>query len=143
MRRRPYRPGPFGYRTYGYGYGPPRRGGSSCARDACLLESGCCIAEALGDSCLIAFFAGRLLAALKHPRRTRLDGGLLLSVIRAYQEQISPRRPTCCRFTPSCSRYAKQALTTYGNWRGGSLAVRRLCRCRPYGRRGADPVPAA
>ena len=141
MRRR-YRPGPFGYgpypgRGYGYGYGRSR-GGGSCLRDACLIESGCCLAEALGDGCLI----GLVLIGLVRPSRRGAGDGLLVASIRAYQEQVSPRRPACCRFTPTCSQYATTALLTHGTVRGCWLTLRRLLRCRPFGRRGFDPVPA-
>lgn len=157
MRRRGYPTGPFGYRQYGYrpygrsygGYGG--RGGGSCLRDVFLLESGCCLAEALGDSCLLGLvLAGQWLATLTKPGRHRSPGSPgrtageppLVAAIRVYQQQISRRRRPCCRFTPSCSEYAAQALLRHGTVRGGGLAVRRLCRCRPFGRRGPDPVPA-
>lgn len=50
-------------------------------------------------------------------------------------------RPSPCRFTPSCSEYAKQAIETHGSGRGVWLATRRLVRCRPFGPSGFDPVP--
>jgi putative membrane protein insertion efficiency factor len=52
-------------------------------------------------------------------------------------------RPSPCRFYPSCSSYAVEAITCHGFWCGGLLAARRLSRCRPFGGRGFDPVPAA
>ena len=67
---------------------------------------------------------------------------LLLWLIRVYQEGISPRKPApCCRFVPTCSAYAKEAIEVYGAWKGGRLAVRRLLRCHPFGKSGYDPVP--
>ena len=50
-------------------------------------------------------------------------------------------RPSPCRFTPSCSAYAIEALDLHGTWRGGWLTFRRLSRCRPFGPSGFDPVP--
>lgn len=49
--------------------------------------------------------------------------------------------PSPCRFTPSCSSYALEAIETHGAWRGGFLTLRRLVRCRPFGPSGYDPVP--
>nr|WP_323368986.1 membrane protein insertion efficiency factor YidD [Modestobacter roseus] len=65
----------------------------------------------------------------------------MLAAVRGYQRAISPRRPPCCHFTPTCSAYAVEALERHGARRGSWLTVRRLVRCRPGGRRGADPVP--
>lgn len=66
---------------------------------------------------------------------------VLLSVIRFYRRAISPALPPSCRFTPTCSEYAEQAVTRYGAGRGGWLALRRLSRCHPFGGSGYDPVP--
>lgn len=69
---------------------------------------------------------------------------LLLWLIRFYQRHISPNRPPCCRFMPTCSQYALQAVEKYGALRGGWLALQRVCCCHPFykGRRGIyDPVP--
>lgn len=65
---------------------------------------------------------------------------MLLSVIRVYRIVLSPLLGTACRFEPSCSRYAEEALARHGIWRGGSLALRRLSRCHPFGGSGYDPV---
>ena len=74
---------------------------------------------------------------------------MLVFAIRAYQRVISPvlsvlGRPLGmgCRFTPSCSAYALEAVQKRGAWPGAGLAVRRLCRCHPWGGCGYDPVPA-
>ncbi|MBT8461004.1 MAG: membrane protein insertion efficiency factor YidD [Gemmatimonadetes bacterium] len=61
--------------------------------------------------------------------------------IRAYQAGLSPILPASCRYTPSCSEYARQAIELHGPARGGWLAVRRVGRCHPFGGRGYDPVP--
>jgi uncharacterized protein len=65
----------------------------------------------------------------------------LIIVIRGYQLAISPLLPPACRFTPTCSAYAREAIERYGALRGSALAVRRLARCRPWGGSGFDPVP--
>ena len=62
-------------------------------------------------------------------------------LIRAYQLGISPLLGANCRFYPSCSHYALEALSTHGSLRGGWLAVRRLARCHPFHAGGYDPVP--
>jgi putative membrane protein insertion efficiency factor len=62
-------------------------------------------------------------------------------VIRAYQIAISPFLPRACRFAPTCSHYALQALERHGVMRGGWLAARRLGRCHPLHPGGYDPVP--
>jgi putative membrane protein insertion efficiency factor len=118
-------------------------------RDACLLETGCCIGEALDGNCLMLAMplVPRLFlsAASGAPTGAGVRGrytGFLLAAIRMYQREVSAHRPACCRFTPSCSEYAAQAIERRGAVRGVALAVRRLVRCRPGGSRGADPVPA-
>jgi len=58
-----------------------------------------------------------------------------------YRAAISPLTPASCRFTPTCSAYAIEAVTKYGVFRGGYLAVKRLLRCHPWGSSGFDPVP--
>lgn len=62
-------------------------------------------------------------------------------LIIGYQHTLSRALPPSCRFEPSCSWYAREALERHGIVRGGWLAVRRLARCRPGGGRGYDPVP--
>lgn len=69
---------------------------------------------------------------------------LLLSLIRFYRQEISPLRPPYCRFIPTCSEYALEAVEKYGVFRGGWLALRRLARCHPFHRQKSveyDPVP--
>ena len=66
---------------------------------------------------------------------------LLQAPIRAYRYFISPMLPAACRFHPSCSAYAEQALEDHGALRGGWLAARRICRCGPWHPGGYDPVP--
>lgn len=73
---------------------------------------------------------------------------VLILGIRLYQAVISPVLAAAmgpsgrCRFTPSCSQYARQAIGRHGAILGGGLAVRRLCRCHPWGQWGEDPPPA-
>nr|WP_308113128.1 MULTISPECIES: membrane protein insertion efficiency factor YidD [unclassified Blastococcus] len=66
----------------------------------------------------------------------------MVAAVRYYQREISPRRRPCCRFTPTCSAYAIDALETHGALRGSWLTLRRLVRCRPGAAGGTDPVPA-
>ena len=66
---------------------------------------------------------------------------LLLLPIWVYQKAISPYTPPSCRFTPTCSEYARQALIKHGPVKGLWLAVRRILRCHPWGGSGYDPVP--
>ena len=73
----------------------------------------------------------------------RLGTRALLAVLGWYRLAISPIRPPACRYTPSCSAYAVEAITRYGAGRGLWLAVRRLLRCHPFHAGGHDPVPLA
>jgi uncharacterized protein len=66
---------------------------------------------------------------------------LLRGVIRAYQLVLSPLLPAGCRYWPSCSYYAAEAIAVHGTARGSWLALRRLLRCHPWGGSGYDPVP--
>jgi len=66
---------------------------------------------------------------------------LLLGAIRSYQLLFSPMYSGSCRFVPSCSQYAAEAVRKFGAARGSWLALRRLARCHPLGSSGADPVP--
>ena len=75
-------------------------------------------------------------------RRLRnLPKQLLLGLIRFYQRRISPLHPACCRFIPTCSQYALEAIQKYGVLKGGFLAMRRILRCNPLCKGGYDPVP--
>ena len=65
---------------------------------------------------------------------------VLISFIRAYKLFVSPLLPPSCRFTPTCSEYAMQAIQKYGALRGFYLATRRLLRCHPFHSGGYDPV---
>jgi putative membrane protein insertion efficiency factor len=62
------------------------------------------------------------------------------ALIRGYQ-RLSAHRPSPCRYIPSCSEYAREAVEVHGALRGGGYALRRLCRCHPFGGFGFDPVP--
>lgn len=66
---------------------------------------------------------------------------LLIAIVRGYQLFLSPFVGGSCRFEPTCSAYAIQALRTHGALRGTALALRRLSSCHPLGRSGFDPVP--
>ena len=65
----------------------------------------------------------------------------MLAAIRFYQRNISPSRPACCRFIPTCSQYALEAIQKYGALKGGWMAFRRILRCNPFHKGGYDPVP--
>lgn len=66
---------------------------------------------------------------------------LLKGALRAYRWFLRPLLPAACRFHPSCSEYAEQALERYGPWRGSWFALRRVCRCAPWHPGGYDPLP--
>ncbi len=65
----------------------------------------------------------------------------MLVMLRFYKRQISPALPPSCRFFPTCSEYAMQAVEKYGAVKGGYLAARRILRCHPFHKGGYDPVP--
>ncbi len=66
---------------------------------------------------------------------------VLLLMIRFYRRAVSPCFPPCCRYTPTCSQYALEAIEKYGALKGGWLALRRILRCHPFHKGGYDPVP--
>ncbi len=66
---------------------------------------------------------------------------VLIWSIRGYQRLISPLIPPSCRFTPTCSQYAAEAIDRFGSVRGSYLATLRICRCHPFHPGGYDPVP--
>ena len=68
--------------------------------------------------------------------------GLARALLRAYRAALSPLIGPACRYSPSCSVYAEEAIERWGVLRGGYLAARRLLRCHPFARGGLDPVPA-
>jgi putative membrane protein insertion efficiency factor len=87
-------------------------------------------------------------SAPSHPRLPwlplqRLPAGLLIGLVRTYRLAISPMLAPSCRYWPSCSEYAIEALRRHGVVRGGWLTTRRLCRCHPWAAGGVDEVPAA
>lgn len=67
---------------------------------------------------------------------------MLLGIVRFYQRHISPLSPGKCRFVPTCSQYAVEAIEKYGAWKGGWLSLWRLLRCNPFNKADPyDPVP--
>ena len=67
---------------------------------------------------------------------------ILLALIRFYRKAISPYTPSCCRYIPTCSQYALEAIGKYGAAKGGWMACKRICRCHPWAKRDPyDPVP--
>ena len=83
-----------------------------------------------------AGFWQRSLSACK-----RIASKPLIWLVRFYQVCISPLKPPCCRFTPTCSAYAIEALRKHGPIKGLLLAIWRILRCNPWGGSGYDPVP--
>lgn len=71
----------------------------------------------------------------------RLLGGLLVALVRVYQWCLKPFLGPRCRYLPTCSDYAVEAVRTHGPLRGGWLALLRLLRCHPFAGHGFDPVP--
>lgn len=126
--------------------------GGSCLRDACLLDVGCCLGESLSDNCLVLTLLAlpqmpaTMIAEVRTRRREHVAAGpkvtaLLISGIRTYQREVSPRRAPCCHFPPTCSEYAAQAIQIHGARRGSWLTIKRLGRCRPGRPTTDDPVP--
>jgi len=66
---------------------------------------------------------------------------LCILLIRGYQVTLSPLLPSACLYTPTCSRYAAEAIEKYGAFKGAWLGVRRILRCHPFRKGGYDPVP--
>jgi putative membrane protein insertion efficiency factor len=64
-----------------------------------------------------------------------------LAVVRFYRRAISPYLPASCRYTPTCSQYALEAIEKYGALKGSFMALKRILRCNPFSRGGYDPVP--
>lgn len=67
---------------------------------------------------------------------------IVIAILRFYRRFISPLKPPCCRFYPTCSRYALEAVSIHGVLRGGFLAFKRVLKCHPFHKGGFDPVPA-
>ena len=65
----------------------------------------------------------------------------VLAALRWYKRAVSPMLPPACRYTPTCSEYATEAIERYGLLRGGFISTRRLLSCHPFARGGYDPVP--
>jgi putative membrane protein insertion efficiency factor len=74
---------------------------------------------------------------------SRILGWGITAIIRGYQLFVAPILPPSCRFYPSCSHYAAEAVERHGPWHGSLLAFCRLLRCHPWGGSGYDPVPPA
>jgi putative membrane protein insertion efficiency factor len=72
---------------------------------------------------------------------SKLVAGIMKALVRFYQGAISPYTPRSCRYTPTCSAYAIQAIDKYGPLKGGWLAAKRILSCHPWGGHGHDPVP--
>lgn len=140
---RGYGPG-YGYGP-GHGYGPGYgRRNDTCLRDLLFLNTGCCLANAIGcggDAFLLAPATAREVRRAGTGERGSRLAERMVAAVRVYQREISPKRPPSCRYEPTCPAYAVQALERHGAGRGAWLTVRRLVRCRPGATGGADPVP--
>ena len=66
---------------------------------------------------------------------------ILIALVKFYRAAISPYRPPCCRYIPTCSQYGLEAIERFGALKGGALTVWRVLRCNPWSRGGYDPVP--
>ena len=89
----------------------------------------------------LLYFSFRRYFPLPYGRVGKIfTSSFLVAMISFYQAIISPMIPRCCRFYPSCSTYAKEAIRQWGLWRGGWLSFRRLIRCHPFNPGGYDPV---
>jgi hypothetical protein len=66
---------------------------------------------------------------------------IIILMIDAYRKLLSPLLPGSCRFTPTCSGYARTAVERFGAWKGSMLAMKRILRCNPWNQGGYDPVP--
>jgi uncharacterized protein len=144
-RRRRHRGHEHGYGPPpGWGYGRRYRRDDSCLRDLLVLNTGCCLANALGcgtDSFLLAPTTLREVRRTGTGERGTRLADRMIAAVRVYQREVSPKRPACCSFEPTCSAYAVEALERHGAGRGTWLTMRRLLRCRPGAAGGADPVP--
>ncbi|MFB6889594.1 membrane protein insertion efficiency factor YidD [Kitasatospora sp. NPDC056327] len=151
---------PTGGSGGGCGWGGNRGGGGGCGGNGngCGGGGGGC-----DGPCLLALFPVMLAAGVRfaltggrsvRARRPGADpsapvprglaAGVLYGAVRHYRTEISPKRPDCCLYTPSCSTYAVQALHRHGALRGARLTAGRLLRCRPgvaLRGDGVDPVP--
>jgi putative membrane protein insertion efficiency factor len=78
---------------------------------------------------------------MKRQDRAGVVSLALKVAVRAYQLVVSPLLPPACRFLPSCSEYAVEAIERHGAFRGSALTLRRVARCHPWGGSGYDPVP--
>ena len=79
--------------------------------------------------------------AIKLSPLRRFFATLFILPVKFYQYCISPLKPSCCRYTPTCSEYAVQALRKHGPLKGSWLALKRILSCHPWGGSGYDPVP--
>jgi putative membrane protein insertion efficiency factor len=77
----------------------------------------------------------------EHPKASGLAARTSLVLLKGYKRFISPFLGAHCRYVPSCSQYAAEAIGTYGFWRGWWLALKRVGRCHPWAEGGLDPVP--
>ena len=68
-------------------------------------------------------------------------GAVFIILIRIYQYMISPLTGASCRYTPTCSQYAVEAIKKYGGFKGGWMTIKRIASCNPWGGHGHDPVP--
>jgi uncharacterized protein len=73
-------------------------------------------------------------------RVNRISQNVVLALLRAYRWAVSPMLPPACRYVPTCSEYAMEAVERYGALRGSAMAVWRVLRCHPFTRGGVDPV---
>jgi putative membrane protein insertion efficiency factor len=78
---------------------------------------------------------------MDNTKNQSIPAKVFLAIIKFYRKYISPLKPSTCRFIPTCSEYALEAVAKYGAKKGGWLAIKRVLKCNPYFPGGHDPVP--
>ena len=113
-----------------------RNSSAQLSRDCGIFGAGCGVAQAAP-----ADARPRIVSRTSAPRPLSAGSWFLLALVRLYQVLLGPFLGGACKFYPSCSNYAHEAIARHGARRGTVLALKRLARCRPFTQGGFDPVP--